>query len=211
MSDLNSSQKRFSEACERNREPIGAELQRILADEDVVWEIGSGTGQHAVYFGAQFPNIVWQPSDRRENHGSIEAWLDEAALPNVRSVVAFDLFDEATPVDEADVVYCANTIHIAPWEATRHLFRHAANALKPGGHIITYGPYRYASRPLEPSNERFDEWLKSVDPTRGIRLFEDVDAHAQHYGFELVEDIAMPSNNRLLRWVRVSRSAATSP
>ena len=201
MSDLNSSRKRISEASLRNREPIGTQLAGILSDGDVVWEIGSGTGQHAVYFGAQFPHIVWQPSDRRENHDSIEAWLAEASLPNVRDLLAFDLFDEATPVEHADLVYCANTIHIAPWEATEHLFRHAATALKPGGSIVTYGPYRYADRPIEPSNERFDQWLKSVDPARGIRLFEDVDAHARAHGFELTSDTAMPANNRFLRWV----------
>ena len=196
-------QKPHSGACDRNQGPIGDELERILQPGDLVWEIGSGTGQHAVYFGARFADIVWQPSDRDENHAGIRMWLDEANLPNVRNVVAFDLFDSVTPVSEADVAFCANTIHIAPWEAGQRIFDHAARALKPTGTFVLYGPYRYASRPLEPSNEQFDQWLKSVDPARGIRLFEDVRDRAVAAGFELVEDTAMPANNRLLVWNRL--------
>lgn len=202
MTDLPNPEKRHSAACDRNQEPIGDQLQRVLTSGDVVWEIGSGTGQHAVYFGSRFGNIVWQPSDRGENHPSIHAWLGDAALPNVRDVLEFDLFDSVTPVSDVDVVFCANTIHIAPWAATAELFHHAARALKPGGAILTYGPYRYGERPLEPSNEQFEVWLKSVDPARGIRLFEEVDELARAAGFELVEDIAMPSNNHLLWWAK---------
>lgn len=205
MTDLTSSDKRHSAACDRNRNPIGDQLQNFLADGDVVWEVGSGTGQHAVYFGLRFPHIVWQPSDRGEHHPSIAAWTAEAELRNVRDVIEFDLFDPVTPIGEVDVVFCANTIHIAPWPATERLFIHAAAALRPGGHVITYGPYRYEGRALEPSNEQFDQWLRSVDPTRGIRTFEDVDAHAVAAGFEHVDDLEMPSNNRLLRWRKVSR------
>jgi SAM-dependent methyltransferase len=195
-------QKPHSVACDRNQGPIGDELERIVHPGDLIWEIASGTGQHAVYFGARFGDIVWQPSDRDEMHPGIRMWLEEAALPNVREVLSFDLFDSVTPVTEASVVFCANTIHIAPWEAGQRIFGHAARALKPGGMFVVYGPYRYADRPLEPSNEKFDQWLKSVDPARGIRLFEEVQEYASAAGFELVEDIAMPANNRLIRWVR---------
>lgn len=202
VTDLSTSDKRHSAACDRNQEPIGDRLQGIVHDGDLVWEIGSGTGQHAVYFGVRFPSIVWQPSDRRESHSSIRAWIGEAGLDNVRDVLEFDLFDSLTPVSNADLVFCANTLHIAPWPATAKLFEHAARALKPGGHVVTYGPYRYATRPLEPSNEQFEVWLKSVDPDRGIRLFEDVNALAIGAGFEFVDDVEMPSNNRLLVWRR---------
>ena len=42
--------KPFSPACENNRDPILALLMPLLADKSSVLEIGSGTGQHAVWF-----------------------------------------------------------------------------------------------------------------------------------------------------------------
>ena len=49
--------KPFSEACERNRDPILAVLKRVFADRRRVLEIGSGTGQHAAYFAPEHPPL----------------------------------------------------------------------------------------------------------------------------------------------------------
>ena len=54
------------EACERNKAPILGILSSAFAHTRVVLEIGSGTGQHAVYFAANLPHLIWQPSDTRE-------------------------------------------------------------------------------------------------------------------------------------------------
>ena len=54
--------KPFSAACERNREPILAVLRRVLPSSGRVLEIGSGTGQHAVYFGAGRYGLVVIPA-----------------------------------------------------------------------------------------------------------------------------------------------------
>jgi SAM-dependent methyltransferase len=194
-------EKQNSTAADRNKGPIGDQLQRLLQPGDLVWEIGSGTGQHVVYFGSRFADIVWQPSDRSESRDGVWAWAEDHQLPNIRDVIEFDLLDEVTPVSDANVVYCCNTLHIAPFPAaTESLFVHASRALQPGGHVVTYGAYRYAGVAMSEGDARFDEWLKSVDPVRGIRVFEEVDAFAQASGFTLVEDVAMPANNRLLRW-----------
>ncbi|HEY9034467.1 MAG TPA: DUF938 domain-containing protein, partial [Pseudomonadales bacterium] len=56
-------EKPFAPACERNRQPILEQLQTVFADVDQVLEIGSGTGQHAVYFAGHLPHLRWQPSD----------------------------------------------------------------------------------------------------------------------------------------------------
>ncbi len=45
--------KPFSQACERNRDPILKVLQQWFIAPGVVLEIGAGTGQHAVYFALQ--------------------------------------------------------------------------------------------------------------------------------------------------------------
>lgn len=50
------------------------------------------------------------------------------------------------------------------------------------------------------SNAAFDAWLKERGAHQGIRDFEAVDALARQAGLTLVEDRAMPSNNRCLVW-----------
>jgi hypothetical protein len=82
------------------------------------------------------------------------------------------------------------------------LFAGAGRALTPGGILYVYGPYRYAGRPLEPSNEDFDRWLKARDPASGVRLFEDVDRLAGQNGLVFAGDRAMPANNRSIWWQR---------
>jgi hypothetical protein len=56
-----------------------------------VLEIGSGTGQHAIYFAAALPGLIWQTSERAENLAGIGAWLDEAALPNTPPPIELDV------------------------------------------------------------------------------------------------------------------------
>ena len=69
--------KQYSAACERNRAPILAVLRNVLAHSKSLLEIGSGTGQHAVYFGAALSHLTWQCSDLPHNHASILAWQRE--------------------------------------------------------------------------------------------------------------------------------------
>ena len=42
--------KKTASSCERNQQVILEQLTRLLSDRQGVLEIGSGTGQHAVYF-----------------------------------------------------------------------------------------------------------------------------------------------------------------
>ena len=49
----------FSQACDNNREPILAVLRDAFASRRHVLEIGSGTGQHSVYFAPQLPQLIW--------------------------------------------------------------------------------------------------------------------------------------------------------
>ncbi len=91
--------KPFSEACAENREPILEVLSRLFADVKEVLEVGSGTGQHAVYFAAALSHLHWQTSDRAENHPGIRAWLEEYSLPNTGQPIELDVTGDMAPPD----------------------------------------------------------------------------------------------------------------
>ncbi len=194
--------KQSSPSCERNKEFILAVLQDVLPDSGTVLEVGSGTGQHAAYFAAGLPYLVWQPTDLPENFPSIRAWAADAGLPNLRTPLELDLLAgvERWPVTSAAAIVCINTVHIVAWSGVENLFAGAGRVLAPGGVLYVYGAYRYATRPLEPSNESFDQWLKARDPASGVRDFEAVNDRAHKNGLDLAGDRAMPGNNRSIWW-----------
>lgn len=64
--------------------------------------------------------------------------------------------------------------------------------------MLIYGPFRFADRPLAPSNIAFDEFLRSRDPASGLRDFETLVDLASEAGFGAPEVTAMPANNHLL-------------
>jgi hypothetical protein len=94
-------------------------------------------------------------------------------------------------------------LHIAPWDACPALMRGAAKYLKPGGKLITYGPYFEAGVEPTLSNLEFDQSLRAHDPSWGIRLLADVEKEAAGAGLKLAQRHALPANNLLLVWERV--------
>jgi len=202
-----SHEKPYSEACERNREPLLEVLREVFAGCKSVLEIGSGTGQHAVYFGAHFPLLTWQTGDVPANHPGILAWLEEARLPNVLPPLALDVNADDWPQRRYDAVFSANTLHIVAWPEVERMFAGIARALPPGGVLAIYGPFNYGGRYTSDSNASFDASLRRRDAASGIRGFENIDALAQSHGFRLARDFAMPANNRTLVWRRLSENA----
>ncbi len=194
--------KPYAESCDQNREPILAVLRDLFADRKAVLEIGSGTGQHAVYFGAQLPFLQWYTSDRMENHAGIRLWLTEAGLANVHPPLALDVTQADWPAPAVDAVFSANTTHIMDWPEVESLFAGLGRLLPGGGLFALYGPFNYDGRYTSESNARFDAWLKQRDPCSGIRDVTDLNALADAAGLALRDDFAMPQNNRLLCWER---------
>lgn len=197
--------KPFSAACERNRDPILAALRPHFADRRHVLEIGSGTGQHAVHFAAALPHLVWQTSDRAEWLPGVRLWLAEAGLPNTPPPLELDVRGP-WPGGRFDAVFSANTLHIMGWPEVEALFASLPAVLADDARLTIYGPFNYGGCFTSPSNAAFDASLRADDPKRGIRDFEAVDALARGIGFELVEDLAMPANNRCLSWRRPGRA-----
>jgi len=192
--------KPYSEACEKNKEPILGVLKEIFAERKQILEIASGTGQHAIHFANALPHLTWQTSELVQNLTGIQAWLDEAQLPNILAPLAIDVNDTHWPVTKVDAIFNANTVHIISWPEVERLFAHIARVIAPGGCLCLYGPYNYGGEFTSASNASFDVWLKSRDPNSGVRDFEKVNGLAASHGLELLRDVEMPSNNRILVW-----------
>lgn len=188
-------------SCERNRDPILAVLREHFADRQRVLEIGSGTGQHAVYFAAAMPQLSWQCSDRAENLPGIRLWLEEAALPNTPEPLELDVRGP-WPVAHYDAVFSANTLHIMAWDEVEALFARLPQITTSDARLMIYGPFNYDGRYTSDSNAAFDEWLKARGAHMGIRDAAEVDVLAAKSGFDLIADIAMPANNRCRIWQR---------
>jgi cyclopropane fatty-acyl-phospholipid synthase-like methyltransferase len=196
-------EKPYAPACDRNRDSILAVLLGHFADRREVLEIGSGTGQHAVHFAAALPGLAWQCSDREANLPGIRSWLDEAALPNTPPPIALDV-NGAWPARRYDAVFSANTLHIMGWAEVERMFARLPDVLARDAKLVVYGPFNVGGRFTSESNAAFDAQLRSKAPHQGLRDVEAVDALARSAGLVLVEDRAMPANNRCLAWRTVA-------
>ncbi|MDE1179724.1 DUF938 domain-containing protein [Paraburkholderia sp.] len=196
-----------SPSAERNREPILDVLRRVLPASGLVLEIASGTGQHVTHFAAALPALDWQPSDPdADARASVAGWIAHTGLANIRDPLALDVESTSWPIESAAAIVCINMIHISPWTATVALFDNAARLLDDGGVLVTYGPYRRDGAHTAPSNEAFDQQLRSRNPAWGIRDMEAVTALADARGLTCDAPVAMPANNFMLVMMKRSRA-----
>jgi SAM-dependent methyltransferase len=193
---MNTSAARFSPSVERNRDPILAVLERVLPARGTVLEIASGTGEHAAYFAAALPHLVWQPADVDPDAlASISAHRAAANAPNLLEPIKLDAASPEWPARRADAIVSINMIHIAPWAAAVGLMSGAARLLPAGGVLYLYGPFMEDGRHTAPSNAEFDASLRDRDPEWGVRDIADVRNLAERSGFDFIERVAMPANN----------------
>ncbi|WP_394731048.1 DUF938 domain-containing protein [Altererythrobacter sp. GH1-8] len=191
--------KRHAPATLRNREAIAEVLANELPASGTVLEVASGSGEHAVYFAARFPQITWQPSDPDPAAlASIEAWRAVGGSTNLYAAMELNAAASDWPVDRADAIFCANMVHITPWEAAVGLLAGAGRLLAPGAPLILYGPYFEDGVAPAPSNLSFDESLQSRNPSWGIRAVKDMDALAQDHDLKRTARHEMPANNLTL-------------
>ncbi len=199
----------FSPAADRNSQPILEVLQQILPARGRALEIASGTGQHLARFGAALPQWDWQPSDAvQTGFAGIAERVQQVGCSNVRAPVLLDVREARWPAQGPafdapfDLVFCANMIHIAPWDCCRALMQGCGHHLAADGRLVLYGPYFEAGVTAAPGNLAFDQDLRARNPAWGIRSLQDVAVQAQQVGLHLLERHAMPANNLLLVWGR---------
>lgn len=199
----------FSQACENNKQPILSVLQKELKDSLHVLEVGSGTGQHSVYFAPRLAHLTWQTSDVVNNHASINAWHAAHPAANLYAPLAFDLAHDPVPVNEAvaapyDAVFTANTLHIISWPLVEKLFNLVGGVLPAHGKLIVYGPFNENGHYTSASNQQFDISLRQRDANSGIRNLEDIIELAEQHRLTLNERYAMPANNQILVFQKLS-------
>lgn len=192
--------KPYAESCEQNKQPILAILKDEFSDASRVLEIGSGTGQHAIFLAAELPHLSWQTSDKEENHPGIRAWLEDAQLDNVLPPLSLDVGYSPWPAQGYDGIFSANTAHIMHWPEVEKMFAGIGQALLPGGRFCLYGPFNINGQYSAASNARFEVWLKQRDPDSGIRDMDDLDELAAKAGLMRAAQHAMPADNFILVW-----------
>ena len=194
------SMKPFSEACEQNKIPILDVLRRHLTTQNTLLEIGSGTGQHAVFFAEQFPHIQWHASDIALYLPGIKLWMQDYQGDNLHGPHKLDVNQADWPLSQVDAVFSANTTHIMHWPDVQAFFQGVGRIIRSQGNFLLYGPFSYDGKHTSQSNADFDRFLKQRDPGSGIRDLSDLQQLAKENGLKLVEDVAMPVNNRTLVW-----------
>ena len=197
-------ERRSAPATERNSQPILDVIRHEFRASHLLLEIGSGTGQHAVAFGAQLGHLAWQTSDRDENHESISAWINGAELPNVLPPLSLDVRTAVLPRSSYDAVFSANTAHIMSFAAVEKMFELVSGVLKEEGVFCLYGPFAIGGEFNTPSNEEFDRSLRNRDPEMGIRNLEDLDRLGLNGRLYRARLYAMPANNNLAVWIKRS-------
>ena len=188
----------FSAACERNKDPILEVLRLRFADRTQVLEIGSGTGQHAVYFAQALGHLTWHPTEQLVYLEDLMERVKLEGPGNLRPPTLLDVRQAVWPVRGVDAMFTANTLHIMSWPEVMALFNGIGTVLAPGGVLCIYGPFRYAGRYTSDSNQEFDRMLQERDPQSGLRDIEAVSLLADQYGLRLDADFDLPANNRLL-------------
>ena len=195
--------KPYAESCDQNREPIKQILAQFVEGNQTLLEVGSGTGQHAVYLAQSFPWLSWQTSELLENHAGIQAWIDDSGLANIQPPLELDA-NQQWPQQRYDVLFTANTIHIMSERSVMAFFENCPNCMHEQSSLLMYGPFNYQNEYTSDSNARFDDWLKQRDSMSGIKNFEWLCELGEKSGLHCTHDFEMPANNRILVWHKSS-------
>ena len=192
----------YSQACERNKDPILEILSPYFEQIENVLEIGSGTAQHAIHFAQEHPQLIWQTSDQAQYLDGIKAQLENNPRDNVLSPLQLDVCQlEWVNRDQTyDAFYTANSLHIMDWDQVQALFAGLSKVSKPQAYLFIYGPFNYDGAFTSSSNAEFDLNLRARGVGSALRDFKAVNQLAEAAGFTLLADHAMPANNRCLIW-----------
>lgn len=191
--------KPVAEACLRNQQPIFDVLDAYIGDQALnIFEVGSGTGQHAVYVADRKPKIRWQPSDLAVCLDAMSQWASDAVNGNVLPPLCVDVDNDALELPCADMVFTANTVHFVSDHTAKNVLHIAGSCLSPGGLFLIYGPFNEGGGYTSEGNRRLDLWLKQRNPQSGIKDKSWVVEQAKLLGLLFTDAHEMPANNKIL-------------
>lgn len=201
----------YSQACENNKDPILQILTTAFHNTENVFEVGGGTGQHAVHFAAHMPHLRWQSSDQGDYLPGLTARIAAAGLSNLPAPVEFNVDNDGAPGNEFDGFFSANTLHIITPPSVERFFAWLPQLCKPKARLALYGPFKYRGCFTSDSNAAFNQSLQQRNPAMGIRDIEWIIELANAQGFKLDEDVRMPANNQLLIFSRADSRREGGP
>lgn len=187
----------FSPSCERNKQVILAQLKKHFKTAKNVLELGSGTGQHAVYFAENLAQVQWYCSDLPISHHGINSRIAQQGSNIVRPITID--FNHAWQLPSTlltqgiDAMFTANTFHIVSWSLVENFFKEVKKHLVKHGVLCVYGPFNYNGSYTSQGNADFDIWLKERDENSAIRDFETIVKLAKQAHLILKEDNEMPA------------------
>jgi hypothetical protein len=192
--------RQYAPATERNRDYILEVLLRVLPPQGNILEVASGTGEHALFFAPRLYPRHWLPSDPNPVLlASINAWAQECSTNNLHPAHYLDTRENPWLVENEQLAIAAiiniNMIHIVPWDACVGLMAGAQRILPSQAILYLYGPYKEQGKHTAPSNEAFDQSLRSQNSQWGVRNLEDVINLAGEHDLAFLEKVPMPANN----------------
>jgi SAM-dependent methyltransferase len=194
--------KLFAPSAARNLDVLADLLEQVAPPSGhTALELASGTGQHVVGYATRLPQYTWHPTEADPSRlHSIDAYIAEAALDNVRAAKALDATAAgwSATQEPQDLIVLSNLMHLISTPEARCLLREAANTLTPGGRLVIYGPFLRAGELTSPGDAQFHSSLKAHDPEIGYKDDFDLLDWAHEVWLSPVEVIEMPANNLAL-------------
>lgn len=192
----------YSPSTARNREAVFETLRPLFEHNSIVFEVGSGTGEHGAYICDLISHVQWYPSDPdQRSRMSIAAWSQRSQHGNYNQPLDVTTSDpgwEKTVLHalgvQPTIIVSLNMIHISPWSSCVGLFSGGYNLLSDSGQLYLYGPF-LEGKDSAPSNLEFDRSLKARNAEWGVRSLDQVVECAEAHGFQLIKKNSMPANN----------------
>ena len=188
---------KFIQAAENNK----TEILQFCKNGKIrgrVLEIGSGTGQHIVYFATQMEHVVWQPSEKLGNTASVEERVINANLANLKQTWLLDI---NCPPDSSrlfDFVYASNVLQCISLNELGLFMLTARKFLKDSGMLVIYGPFLRDGEYASVGDNMLDNHLKINNQEIGIKDLETVKKEARSRKFKFLKTVSMNKNNLIL-------------
>jgi len=201
IAEAGSGGKLHAPSAARNVAALTQMLQGAAPLQGKGLELASGTGQHIVAYAQAMPAIHWQPTEvDATRRASIDAYVAEAALPNVAPAAAINATAPGWSDNHRgqDLILLSNLLHLISASETQTLITEAARALNAEGTLILYGPFARDGVLTSDGDKRFDADLRGADPEIGYKDTADMARWLQGAGLSAPIQHAMPANNLTL-------------